>query len=412
MPKIRQVFFIVVCICMIAGDSFGEVDMPPEELSKTDMEIVQSSNRFGLELFKRISETDETNANVFISPWSVSYALAMTLNGADKETETAMQSALKLSGLSRDDINAAFKNLMPYLTELDPGVTFDIANSIWYRPGLPVWDNFMQSNREYFDAEIRPLQSAEAINTWVKDKTKEKISRIVNPPIDPETIMFLINAIYFKGSWSTKFKDYMTRDHPFYSIDGSEMTCRMMTDTRNMDYFPHPDFQAARLPYGDSAFSMLIFLPKDTAGIYDLLRLVNDSAWHRWRKNFSRIEVEFGLPRLKFEYDIELNDMLKAMGMAIAFERRQADFGRMVDLTRLDGENVYIDKVMHKTFLQVDEEGTEAAAVTSVVMGLTSAVEPETPVMIADHPFLFAIEERSSGSLIFIGKVMTPEWKE
>ncbi len=412
MRYICSVFFIAGYLCAGNGNAYGDTDRPPGSLTPTDIKIVESSNRFGLELFKRVVESDDPNANVFISPWSVSYALAMTVSGADNETEDAMLSTLELSGISPDDINAAFKDLMPYLEQIDPAVAFAIANSIWYRTGLPIRDKFVETNRDYFGAEIHPLSSADVINAWVNEQTKGKISRIVNPPIDPQTIMFLINAIYFKGSWSTEFEKQKTRDRPFYLIDGSVIACRMMADTRDVQYFPHPEFQAARLPYGDSAFSMIVFLPNDTAGLPDLLNRLNDSTWNRWRNEFYITEVEFGLPRLKFEYDIELNDVLRAMGMGIAFESRRADFGRMVELERLSGENVFIDKVLHKTFLQVDEKGTEAAAVTSVAMGLTSAAPMEKPVMIVDHPFLFAIEEKASGSLLFIGKVMKPEWKE
>jgi serine protease inhibitor len=408
---------IVTLLCVCAVNTYGNEGDKQIRLTAADTNLAAAANSFGLKLFHQLNESASGDANIFISPMSISYALAMTLNGADGTTRDAIALTLELAGMSEDDIDASNKQLMAYLTSADSSVTFDIANSIWYRSGLPIRDEFVATNETYFNAQVQGIDfgapdAANVINSWVRKNTKDKITQIVSPPIDPQTIMFLINAIYFKGSWSAKFDKAATRDHPFYLIDGSSTDCRMMFMERKYAYFENDLFQAVRLPYGDSAFSMLVFLPRDTAGINALIGDLDDDAWMQWRKNFYVTKVNFGLPRLKFEYSVTLNDILKNMGMALAFAPRDADFGRMVHLDQLGGENVFISDVKHKTFLQVDEEGTEAAAVTSVTMALTSAAPMPSPVMIVDHPFLFAIEDRASGSLIFIGKVMKPVWTE
>lgn len=412
---------IVIILALIifgSGVTFAKNNEPAAGLTATDSTLVTSANSFGLKLFHQLNESAPANTNLFISPMSISYALAMALNGADKTTYDAIALTMELAGMSRESIDASNRQLMSYLTAADSSVTFDIANSIWYRAGLPIREKFITTNQTFFDAKVQGLDfnnpdAAGTINAWVAESTRGKISQIVSPPIDPHMVMFLINAIYFKGSWSTKFVKGATTDHPFYLADGSTESCRMMNSKRDYAYFENGEFQAIRLPYGDSAFSMLVFLPRDTAGVDALITDLDDDAWSQWRRNFFVTEVQFGLPRFKFEYSVTLNDILKSMGMEIAFAPDGADFGRMVHLDQMQGENVYISDVKHKTFLQVDEEGTEAAAVTSIGMIATSAAMPRpTPVMIVDHPFLFAIEEKTTGSLIFIGKVMKPEWKE
>lgn len=409
---------VMVLVCMCAGGIPAGQSTAPVQLTPADSNLTASANRFGLKLFHQLNEASEADANLFISPMSISYALAMALTGADGTTRDAIALTMELAGMSQEDIDASNKQLMAYLSAADSTVIFEIANSIWYRSGLPVQEQFITTNRTYFDATVRGLDfnsadAADIINSWVAQSTRNKISKIVSPPIDGQMVMFLINAIYFKGSWSNKFVKAATRDYPFHLIDGATDTCRMMMAKRDYGYFENESFQAIRLPYGDSAFSMLVFLPHDTAGVDALITDLDDDAWSQWRKNFYTTKVEFGLPRFTFEYSVTLNDILKNMGMAIAFEPRGADFSRMVDLDKMHGENVYISDVKHKTFLRVDEEGSEAAAVTSIGVMATSAAMPRpTPVMIVDHPFLFAIEETTTGSLIFVGKVMKPVWEE
>jgi serpin B len=408
---------MMICLTLTIGGA-KQLPVPKEvNISETEKNLAQSSNRFGIKLFQEIIGS-ESAENVFISPLSVSYALAMTLNGANGKTRQAILSTLELNDIPAGEINSSFKNITSLLTGLDESVTFDIANSIWFRSGLPVKQEFVDTNKINFDALVTDLDfsapsAAETINGWVDDNTNGKIKNIVSPPIEPSTIMFLINAIYFKGSWGIKFDPSRTVDHPFYPSGGKETECRMMFNTEHFDYFQNDKFQAIRLPYGDAGFNMLVFLPDTSRTVDDLIDQLNEANWALWEKSFYNTKVKLGLPRFKFEYDVTMNDVLKAMGMEIAFNERKANFRKMVDMEKLPpGFNVYIDKVKHKTFLQVDEEGTEAAAVTSVTMGLTSAVDMGPPEMIIERPFLFAIGEKNSGSIVFIGQVSNPVWTE
>jgi serpin B len=186
----------------------------------------------------------------------------------------------------------------------------------------------------------------------------------------------------------------------------------MMFNTDKFDYFANDLFQAITLPYGERGFEMVVFLPLPDLTVNDLIDRLDEQNWAIWKKSFHRTEVELGFPRFKFEYDIIMNNMLKSMGMEVAFNPQKADFGKMLIPGSVPDRNVFIDQVKHKTFLQVDEEGTEAAAVTSVTMALTSAMPMEPTVMIVDRPFLFAIQEKNSGSVIFVGKVIDPVWEE
>ncbi len=413
MAVLMRIVTVIVIIIFCLSVALAENQSSISEISEAGKLVSRSANRFGLRLFQEVATDGE--GNIFISPMSVSYALAMTLNGADGETRKSILSTLQLNGI--DDINTSFKNLTAYLTGLDPLVIFDIANSIWYCDGLPINDAFVDVNRDNFDALVRGLdfsvpKAADIINQWVSDNTNEKIKKIVRPPIDPSTIMFLINAIYFKGDWTIKFDPNDTRDHPFYPAEGKETTCRMMFNTKKYDYFEIDLFQAISLPYGKADFAMTVFLPDSLSNVNNLIDRLDEQNWSIWQENFHKTKVELGLPHFKFEYKITLNEILKSMGMAVAFDGQKADFKKMLEPGSVPGQNIYIDQVLHKTFLQVDEEGTEAAAVTSVTMGLTSAMPMPNPVMIIDRPFLFAIIEKNSGSIVFIGKVTDPVWED
>ena len=412
MMTISRLILIVLAVFLIMSNAPAENKTGDTGVTESEKTLALSTNRFGFKLFQQAATKDD--GNVFISPLSVSYALAMTLNGTDGETRQAILSTLQLNGI--DDPNASFKGLTAFLTGLDSLVKFEIANSIWYREGLPVNDAFIEANQDNFDALVRGLNfnspgAADIINGWVDEKTNGKISKIVNPPIDPSTIMFLINAIYFKGDWAIKFNAGNTRSHPFYVSQGKETTCRMMFNTEKYDYFEYDLFQAIDLPYGNSDFSMTVFLPAKEITIKELIDFLDKERW-TIDANFDKTEVELGLPRFKFEYEITLNDILENMGMAVAFDSHKADFRKMLESPAAPDRNVYIDQVLHKTFLQVDEKGTEAAAVTSVRLALTSAAPMAKPVMIVDRPFLFGIREKTSGSFIFVGKVTDPVWED
>jgi len=381
------------------------------ELTSLEKRLVESDNQFGLKLFREVNKA-EADKNLFISPLSVSMALGMTLNGANGETQEAMERTLELAGMSTEEINQSYQSLIAMLTQLDPKVIFEIANSIWYREGWTFEQSFIDVNQTYFDAIVRALnfddpQSVDIINGWVSDKTHGKIKTIINN-LPSELVMLLVNAIYFKGTWQYEFDKEMTRDDQFHLSDGSFKSCKMMIQTCEFDYQETEEFQAIDLPYGDGQFSMTVFLPKPEIAVDELVTKFNDVNWSAWLSHFSKDSVTLQLPKFKLEYKTFLNHMLTNLGMGVAFEPYQADFSRMHPLAQL-----FISFVLHKTFVEVDEEGTEAAAVTAVGIGVVS-VGPERQIkfMRVDRPFVVVIREHHSNTILFIGKIVEPKIEE
>jgi serine protease inhibitor len=372
------------------------------DLTVVEQSLVESANRFGFELFSEvISQSD--GGDVFISPLSVSLALGMTANGARNETEAAMHTTLGYSGLTAAEINEGYRGLIDYLVNLDPRVAMEIANSIWYRQGFEVLQEFIEVNRTFFDALVRALDfadpgAADTINAWVADKTHGKIEEIVDCPISDDTVMFLINAIYFKGTWTYQFDPKDTADETFHA-PGGDKTVKMMRLHGELSYQQNADFQAVDLPYGHELFSMSVFLPAGGQSVDDLAEALTDENWAAWMEGFAIEEVELSLPRFELEYQQVLNDVLKALGMEVAFSYA-ADFTGINPAGEL-----FISRVKHKTYVKVNEEGTEAAAVTSVEMGIRAA----TPItMCVDRPFLFVIHDKHSKAILFMGKIVDP----
>jgi len=387
--------------------STGPASTDPLDLSEAEKALIESDNEFGLKLFRQINAA-QGDSNLFISPLSVSMALGMTLNGADGETREAMEQTLELSGLTPEEINGSYRHLIDLLTGLDPLVQFDIANSIWYRqPGFPAPEtDFLGLCQQYFDALVTGLnfslpEAAPTINAWVEENTNGKIEKIVDDPIDPLICMFLINAIYFKGDWVYQFDESQTQDEPFYLLDGSTVTCPMMSQKTIHRHLSHEDFRAVELPYGDGSYSRVLFLPEGQIEPNDLIAQMTPENVAAWLGSFISDSADVFIPRFTLEYDRELSNDLAALGMGIAFDPNLADFTRMYqDLP------VWISKVKHKTFVEVNEEGTEAAAVTSVEMEFSGI--PETFQFKANRPFVFMIRETQSGTILFIGKIVDP----
>lgn len=396
-------FFLVLMIgggCSLKGSE--GLAAPVEEL---DQRLVDANNGFGFQLYNELI-LEKPDANLLISPSSIITALAMTYNGADGETREAMAKVLKLEEMSMDEVNKAFADLLTILQNPDPEVELAVANSLWAREGVDFYEEFLNRNREFFNAEIAALNfddagAADIINSWVKEKTRDKIDGIVEPPINPETILFLINAIYFNGEWSVPFDPDHTKDFEFKSADGTKSDHLMMFRNDDFRYFKNDLFQAVSLPYGkNERVSMYIFLPAEERGLDQLYAELTSANWNSWVSSFSTMEGELGLPRFSFEYETSLNDALNALGMGIAFDENAADFSGM----RPTPPSLFISEVKHKTFIDVNEEGTEAAAVTSVEVGVTSM--PETFSMVADRPFFFAIADDMTGTILFMGSVL------
>ncbi|HDL19099.1 MAG TPA: serpin family protein [Bacteroidetes bacterium] len=379
----------------------------PRQLTVLEKKLVTSDNAFGWELFKQIV-AQSNNENVFISPLSVSMALGMTFNGAAGSTETAIKNVLQFTGLSKTEINESYLSLITLLSGLDDRVQFQIANSIWYRLGFKIEQNFIDLNRNYFNAEVRGLDfnspdAPNTINAWVDEKTYGKIDKVIDK-INPLTMMYLINAIYFKGVWLYEFDKSKTRDDRFNLPDGSQTDCKMMQQGGKFPYFSTAQFQAVDLPYGGDKFRMSVFLPNPGVNSDELISEIDSQTWDNWTARFEFRNGSVLLPKFEMKYKISLNKILSAMGMEVAFSPNQADFTNI----EKNGD-LYISNVLHKTYVAVDEEGTEAAAVTVVEMGVTSVGGPSGFYMRVDRPFLFVIWENNSNTILFIGKIVQPE---
>ncbi len=400
--------FIIIIILFIF-QSCDRITSPLTKISIRSLTpeealLVSSDNKFGVKIFKKIVNSSG-DSNIVISPLSISMALGMTLNGALEETRDAMEATLELEGLTQEQINQSYKSLIELLTQLDPQVVFQIANSIWYRQELTVKKNFADLNKNFFNALVKGLNFADPnsvniINQWVSDNTNGKIDKIINQ-INRDDLMFLINTIYFYGNWTYQFDKAQTKDDQFKRPDGTLMNCKMMQQSGDFQYYQTEDFQAVDLPYGIGDFRMTILLPNPEKNINAIISDLNDESLNLLFNSFGKQEGSLELPKFKTEYKIELKTVLQALGMGIAFTDG-ANFSNIFEGI----DNALISSVRHKTFIKVNEEGTEAAAVTVVTtMGTSIGV-----YMRVDRPFVFIIHDTHSNTILFIGKIVEPTW--
>ena len=373
----------------------------PVELKKA--EKVARDNAFTFDLLRAVRK-HSTDANVFISPLSVSMALNMTLNGAAGTTADEMRTALRESGYSTADINTYCQSLREALLKADPKTTIGIANAIWYRQGATVKAPFIEANRTYYDAEVQALDFSSptavgTINGWCARKTNNKIKEIVKQ-VDPTTFMYLINAVYFKGAWTTRFEKKNTRSGDFRRADGSTQTVQMMNLMDTFRYASSNVCDYLEMDYGNHAFSMVIMLPKDGKTTRDVIATMDGKKWADAIQSLTLKEIRVLLPRFKAECEYPMHEhILPDMGMKFPFNSELADLSGIADIGAFG--RLFISSVIHKTFVQVDEEGTEAAAVTSIdIVGSN-----ESSFFIVDRPFLFVIREKSTGVILFIGEI-------
>lgn len=371
-------------------------------------EAVSSYSAFGVDLYLEIVEA-EAGRNVFVSPASVALALAMTWNGSAGETREAMARALHLPSTEPDAVNAADSALIAVMNAPMKQVELSVANSLWGREGVAFKKPFLERNTRYYGAEVRSLdfgspESPGVINAWVAEKTKDKIRDVVDN-IDPSAVLFLINAIYFKGAWTAEFDEKLTADEVFRGA-GGETLVPMMHQSGKYAYLRRDGFQAARLPYGDGRIGMYVFLPDRESSLDEFHAKLDAEAWREWMDGFASRDGNIGIPRFKIEYETKLRRALSELDMGIAFDGASADF---TGILSMPGANAYIHDVIHKTFCEVNEKGTEAAAVTSVEIRVTSAMEPPKRFeMICDRPFFFAIVDGETGLVLFMGSLANP----
>jgi serpin B len=376
----------------------------PRELTVAERGVLGASNAFSFGLWKTINQ-GQRDSNVFVSPLSASFALGMTMNGATGQTYDEMRSALRHGTLSLAAIDSGYKSLIALLTTLDASTTMQIANSIFYRSGFPFNQSFLDDAAKWFDAEVKAQNFSDAagtlsaVNGWASAKTNGRIPTVLQD-VKQDDVMYLMNAIYFKGSWREKFDAAATRDAPFHPATGGDQTAKLMHRQGKMAYAETNTYQAVDLAYGDSAFTMTVLLPKTGSDVESVAASLTPESWDALAASFRTREVNLYMPKITFSWKRKLVDDMKTQGMQAAFKPDGADFTRM---STARGRELYISLLQQNTFVAIDEVGTEAAAVTIVGISVTSA--PVVTDMRIDRPYVFVIRERLSGTVLFMGKI-------
>lgn len=368
-------------------------------------------NSFGLRLFATLQGAQPAQ-NTFISPFSIAVALAMTYNGARYETQQAIAQTLGVPGMAREQFNQLNRAVLESLASADPSVDLTIANSLWARADIPFVPAFMAAVRAAYRAELANVNflapdTCGRINQWVETATRNRITDLVNQQdMTEDTILILINAIYFKGKWEKPFEREATQALPFTRADGRVRSHPLMTQSGTYRYYQDDHVQVIRLPYGKGRLSMRVILPARGSSVAAVLATLDEATWRAWDEALVSKEGTIKLPRFTMAYEAELSGPLSALGMGIAFDPRRADFADMATIR----ERICISAMRHKSVVEVNEEGAEAAAATAVVMmRVTAALPMERFMMVCDRPFLFAICDDDTGLLLFVGSVLQPE---
>jgi len=373
-------------------------------LTKTEKALSVEANRFAFSLFQQINSEDR---NYFISPLSASLALSMTANGTAGETAAQMKDVLGFEAFSYEQMNGFFKKMSGALIEADQLTQVGIANSVWILEGFPVYEKFEDIVRSWYLAQVEELDfysptAIETINNWCAAKTNGKIDKIIDE-IPPSMVMYLINALYFMGTWTYSFDKSASYSDRFYGDDGSSPVTDFMIQTETFPYLENELCQVAELPYGNEAFSMVLLLPKPGVHVDRMIKeVMKPTEWNLLMTGLkdSERKLTVSMPKFRFEYEKDLIPTLQAMGMTIPFMEGMADFGNMSPSVGL-----YIGLVKQKTYVEVNEEGTEAAAVT--VVGVEkSSIEPDDPLpFYVNRSFVYVIKEKSTGIILFMGKM-------
>ncbi|MFN0221657.1 serpin family protein [Paenibacillus sp. KR2-11] len=395
--------------CGQDGDRRAEaaVEKRSHSLEELDGRIAAGHNTFGLRLHRRLAE-EHPGENVFLSPYSVAAALSMVYHGAEGDTRSEIGRVLHAADLPLDEWNKGSLILKDLLEHSGEAVRLDVANSVWSRKGIPLRESFLERNRESYGAEVKELdfsepKAARTINDWVKKNTGGRIPAIVDDPIPGSILMYLINAVYFNGRWSDPFEKKDTVQGEFHPTpDGPALSVPLMHGGGSYPYLRENGYQAVRLPYEGGRLHMLIVLPDEGTTLGEVQeKLWTDPGF--WRREMPPLPGTLELPRFRLEGDYDLNDALSALGMPGAFDPLKANFQGVSDMP------LSISKLKHKTFLKVDEEGTEAAAVTSIGMAGSAPPQDEPFHMIVNRPFLLAIQSAETGSLLFLGSIYKPQ---
>lgn len=370
-------------------------------LSRSEQEMMSASNDFAFRFFNQVCHSEKVESNIFISPLSVSLALSMTANGAAGNTLTEMKNVLGFS-FSLDGLNSYHQKLTSALFNLDNTTQLGIANSIWVNQGFNIYGSFVNTNKKWYDANVRELDfsspsAKDVINKWCADKTNQRIEKVLDG-IPKDARLFLINALYFKGEWKSKFEHSCTAQEDFINPGGIKKVA-MMNQTATFNYMQNDIFSIAEFPYGNEAFSLIVLLPSTGKTWSECLPELTSENWETWNKQLRAANLQVKFPKFEIKYDKKLVEDMEEMGIKDAFSANTADFSKMSDT------NLFIGLFKQFTYLKIDEEGTEAVAVTATGM-VTTSIGPSLAVpFYVNRPFFFLIKEKSTGSILFMGKI-------
>lgn len=399
-----QCVLVIAATIMLLWAALGcssDNPSPAGEAVKIPENFAGRTDDFAFDFFKRLNDEETPNKNVFVSPLSLHMALGMLLNGANGQTADEIQKTLKLNGISLADANATYLKLIEGLPKADPKVTLGLANSVWNRNTFQPETDFVNILKNSFKAESSFFSGSDAtpLNTWASNKTNGKIKKVLDQ-IEPQMVLFLMNALYFKGDWTTSFDAEKTMDYPFQLNGNQTKNVKMMQMKSKISFANRDGYFAYELPYGNGRYAMTVMVPTGSNGVKELVTKLTATEWNQLQQSLKEVNnLSIGLPRFTLEYEIYLNEVLKKMGMPTAFIPGAADLTKISKAGKLN-----VGFVKQNTFVAVDEKGTEAAAVTTIGVELTSL--PQT--YYADRPFVFIISEKSSDTVLFMGKMVNP----
>lgn len=396
------ILFSVMNSCgVFEANEHQEEKIEIRDLSRQEKAIVTGANSFSIKLLQHLAKK-ETKKSFVASPLSISLAFGMLMNGAEGTTYDELIDVFGLQDLSRDEINEAAKTLIPLLLDLDPDVTTKIANSIWINKGIDIEESFLKQNQESYYAQIQSLdfsnpESVKTINEWVKNQTNGLIEEILQE-IPELAILYLMNAVYFKADWAIQFDPEKTLEEPFFKPDGSEKNQPLMQVKEAFEFFEDDQWRAIQLPYGGKAYNFLAIQPVDKTDLEAFSHSFSDENYQMILSNLEVDTVQVYLPKFELDYKIqEFKNDLISIGLTEIF-------GSDANLTRIHPTlDLYVSDVLHQAVLKVDEKGSEAAAVTTIEIRVTS-LGPSEPTIRLDRPFLFFIRETGSDTILFMGR--------
>lgn len=402
LPVVMILFSAILPACNKNETPVLPVDPVPINLTADQINLIKSENTFAFNLFGKVLKNSDKSKNIIVSPLSVSYALSMAVNGAAGVTRDSILKALAVSGITPDAINNSYKVLTEALLSVDPRVIMKIANSVWTENDFPVKKSFMDILTEYYKSESETFDISDPaapakMNLWIENNTNGLIKNMIED-LDDNTVMLLINAIYFKGKWKSQFDPAKTQNEPFIKNGGEAVNVPMMKQNAEFKVLPGDGFYMAEFPYGQGNFVMDVILPDGQSGIEALAGTLNDHNFSDWISQLHQTKIDVAFPKFKYMYKLSLKNILSSMGMRQAFTD-QADFSNISEAADL-----LINDVAHQAFIETNEEGTEAAAATAVIIGTTSM-----PFQLKfDHPFIYIIRETTTNSILFMGRVSDP----